>query len=34
MDQDMWSTLEQTNVNDLVRPFGIQSGGENPDSPV
>ena len=22
MDQDMWSTLEQTNVNDLIRPFG------------
>ena len=22
MDQNMWSTLEQTNVNDLIRPFG------------
>ena len=32
MDQDMWSTLEQTNVNDLVGPFGIQFGGESPDS--
>ena len=32
MDQDMWSTLEQTNVNDLIRPFGIQFGGESPDS--
>ena len=32
MDQDMWSTLEQTNVNDLIRPFGIEFGGENPDS--
>jgi hypothetical protein len=32
MDQDMWSTLEQTNVNDLIRPFGIQFGGQNPDS--
>ncbi len=32
MDQNMWSTLEQTNVNDLIRPFGIQFGGENPDS--
>jgi hypothetical protein len=31
MDQDMWSTLEQTNVNDLIRPFGIQFGGESPD---
>jgi hypothetical protein len=32
MDQDMWSTLEQTNVNDLIRPFGLQFGGESPDS--
>ena len=32
MDQDMWSTLEQTNVNDLIRPFGIEFGGEGPDS--
>jgi hypothetical protein len=32
MDQDMWSTPEQTNVNDLIRPFGIQFGGEGPDS--
>jgi len=32
MDQDMWSTLEQTNVNDLIRPFGIQFGGESPDA--
>ena len=32
MDQDMWSTPEQTNVNDLIRPFGIQFGGESPDS--
>jgi len=32
MDQDMWSTLEQTNVNDLIRPFGIEFGGESPDS--
>jgi len=32
MDQDMWSTLEQTNVNDLIRPFGISFGGESPDS--
>ena len=28
----MWSTLEQTNVNDLIHPFGIQFGGESPDS--
>jgi len=32
MDQDMWSTLEQVNVNDLIRPFGVQFGGESPDS--
>jgi hypothetical protein len=32
MDQDMWSTLEQTNANELVRPFGIQFGSESPDS--
>jgi hypothetical protein len=32
MDQDMWSTLEQTNVNDLIRPFDVQFGGESPDS--
>lgn len=32
MDQDMWSTLEQTNVNDLIRPFGVQFGDESPDS--
>lgn len=32
MDQDMWATLEQTNVNDLLRPSGIQFGEESPDS--
>ena len=32
MDQEMWSTLDQTNVNDLIRPFGIQFGAEGPDS--
>jgi hypothetical protein len=32
MDQDVWSTLEQANVNDLIRPFGMQFGGESPDS--
>jgi hypothetical protein len=32
MDQDSWSTLEQTSVNDIIRPFGIQFGGESPDS--
>jgi hypothetical protein len=32
MDQDMWSTLEQTNVNELIRPFGMQFGAESADS--
>jgi hypothetical protein len=32
MDQDMWSTLNQININDLIRPSGIQFGGESPDS--
>lgn len=32
MDQDMWSTLDQTNVNDLIRPFSIQFGSESPDA--
>jgi hypothetical protein len=32
MDQDMWSTLDQTNVNDIIRPFGVQFGSESPDS--
>jgi hypothetical protein len=32
MDQNVWSTLEQTNVNDLIRPFGLQFGAESPDS--
>ena len=32
MDQDMWSTLDQTNVNDLIRPFGIQFAEESPDA--
>ena len=30
MDQEMWSTLDRTNVNDLIRPFGIQFGAEGP----
>jgi len=32
MDQDSWSTLEQTNANSLIRTFGIQFGGESPDA--
>ena len=27
----MWSTLDQTNVNDLIRAFGVQFGDESPD---
>jgi hypothetical protein len=32
MDQNSWSTLEQTNANALINPFGIQFGDESPDS--
>lgn len=32
MDADYWSNLKQTNVNDLIRPFGIAFDGPNPDS--
>lgn len=32
MDQDMWSTPEQTNVNELIRPLGVQFGAEGPDT--
>lgn len=32
MDQDSWSTLEQTQVNEVIRPFGVQFGGESPDT--
>jgi hypothetical protein len=31
MEVDQWATLEQTNVNDLVTPFGITFGSNNPD---
>jgi len=34
MDEDYWSTLEDANVNDMVRPFGVQFGKESPDSAV
>ena len=29
MDEDYWSTLEQTDANELVRPFGIKFGGKS-----
>ena len=32
MDVDYWSSLEQTNVNDLIRPFDIQFGGNSADT--
>jgi hypothetical protein len=32
MDVDYWSTLEQTNVNDLVTPYGIQFEGDSRDT--
>jgi hypothetical protein len=32
MDEDYWSTLEQTDVNDLIKPFGIQYGTQSPDT--
>jgi hypothetical protein len=32
MDENYWSTLSQTNVNDIVGPFGIKFGENNTDS--
>ncbi len=32
MDEDYWSTLEQTNVNLILRSFGVQFGVANPDT--
>ncbi|WP_152000529.1 MULTISPECIES: hypothetical protein [unclassified Imperialibacter] len=32
MEEDYWSTLRQTNTNDLIRPFGIQFGENSTDS--
>jgi hypothetical protein len=31
MDSDYWSTLEQTNVNDILAPFNLQFGGMSPE---
>ena len=31
MDEDYWATLAQANVNDIVKPFGIAFGSNNPD---
>lgn len=32
MDEDYWSTLDQTNVNDIIYPFGIQFGQPSTDT--
>ena len=32
MDEDYWSTLENTNINDIIKPFGIQFGKQSPDT--
>ena len=32
MDEDYWSTLKQTNVNDIISPFGIRFSGQSPDT--
>jgi len=32
MDEDFWSTLKQTEVNELIMPFGIQFKGQSPDT--
>ena len=32
MDEDFWSTLENTNVNDIIKPFGIQFGKQSSDT--
>ena len=34
MDEDYWSTLEDANVNDIIKPFEIQFDTESPDSAV
>jgi hypothetical protein len=34
MDEDYWSTLENANVNDIIKPFDIQFGKESPDTAV
>lgn len=31
MEVDYWSTLAQANVNDIVKPFNIAFGSDNPD---
>ncbi|MDH5399758.1 MAG: GldG family protein [Cyclobacteriaceae bacterium] len=31
MDEDYWTNLTKTNVNDIIKPFDIQFGGNSPD---
>ena len=31
MDEDYWGTLEQININDIVKPFGIEYKQNNPN---
>ncbi len=33
-DVDGWATLEQTNLNDIIRPYGITFGSDSPDTEV
>ena len=32
MDEDYWSTLNDANVNDIIKPFDIQFGEQSPDT--
>ena len=32
MDEDYWSTLKDANVNDIIKPFGIQFGEQSSDT--
>jgi len=32
MDEDYWSTLNDANVNDIIKPFDIQFGNQSPDT--
>jgi hypothetical protein len=34
MEEDYWSTLDQVNVNDIIRPFGITFKSDSPDKSV
>ncbi len=32
MDEDYWSTLNDANINDIIKPFDIQFGEQSPDT--